>query len=74
MRLGALPDIWLVRTLHCSSLMCAGLGAKPDEYMRAKVDLSIRTRSLGAAGNLGYLCSTHAETTVSHAPSPQPSK
>lgn len=42
MRLGALPNIWLVRTLHCSSLMRAGLGAKPDEYMRAKVAMSIR--------------------------------
>lgn len=41
MRLCTLPNIWLVRTLHCSSLMRAGLGAKPDDYMRAKVALSI---------------------------------
>ena len=34
-RLRTLPNVRLVCTLHCSSLMRAGFGAKPDEYMRA---------------------------------------
>ena len=34
MRLRTLPNVRLVCTLHCSSLMRAGIGAKPDEYMR----------------------------------------
>jgi hypothetical protein len=40
MRLGALPHIWLISTLHCSSLMRPGFGAKPDEYIRPSRDVS----------------------------------
>jgi hypothetical protein len=43
-RLCTLPNVRLVCTLHCSSLMRAGFGAKPDEYMRAVRVVSNATR------------------------------
>jgi len=46
-RLRTLPNVRLVCTLHsCSSLMRAGFGAKPDEYMRGVRVVSNMTQDL----------------------------
>ena len=56
MRLRTLPNVRLVCTLHCSSLMRAGFGAKPDEYMRVLrlVSNTCGSRLAWALANAGF--------------------